>query len=165
LRVTSAAKNNEHYRENRKRRYKEQRLVVLEKRKQYYQENKSKIKLRMQLTQDRRRSRDRARRKLDPAFRAKQNISRRLRKLLSQDKHESTVKFLGCSVGCLKQWLSYQFEPGMTWDNYGEWHIDHVRPCASFDLTDPEQQKQCFHWTNLQPLWAVDNLKKGVRFN
>ena len=59
--------------------------------------------------------------------------------------------------------LESLFVPGMTWDNQGEWHIDHVIPCAAFDLTDPAQQSECFHYTNLQPLWAVDNLKKAAR--
>ena len=48
----------------------------------------------------------------------------------------------------------------MSWENMGEWHLDHIRPCASFDLTDPDQQRQCFHYSNLQPLWASDNLSK-----
>ena len=61
----------------------------------------------------------------------------------------------------LKAYLELQFTDGMTWENRGNWHIDHIRPCASFDLTDPEQQKQCFHYTNLQPLWAADNLAKS----
>jgi hypothetical protein len=64
----------------------------------------------------------------------------------------------------LRQHLEAQFTDGMSWDNYGRdgWHIDHIRPCASFDLTDPEQQRQCFHYTNLQPLWAADNIRKGA---
>jgi hypothetical protein len=60
-----------------------------------------------------------------------------------------------------------QFQEWMSWDNHGEWHIDHIRPCASFDLTDPKQLKECFHYTNLQPLSARDNLSKnslGFRF-
>ena len=53
----------------------------------------------------------------------------------------------------------------MNWDNYGQWHIDHIRPCASFNLLDPIEQKICFHYTNLQPLWAEDNLKKSNKEN
>ena len=52
----------------------------------------------------------------------------------------------------------------MSWDNYGKWHIDHVRPCSSFDLTDAKQQEECFHYTNLQPLWAAENLQKGSKW-
>jgi hypothetical protein len=78
-------------------------------------------------------------------------------------KSESTIELTGCTIDELRVHLSSLFLPGMTWDNYGKygWHIDHVKPCAAFDLTDPEQQKECFNYTNLQPLWAVDNLKKG----
>lgn len=52
----------------------------------------------------------------------------------------------------------------MSWENYGEWHIDHIKPCSSFDLSDPKQQKECFNYTNLQPLWAIDNLKKSYKY-
>ncbi len=53
----------------------------------------------------------------------------------------------------------------MTWENYGPvWHVDHIRPCAKFDLTDHDQQRACFHWTNLQPLFAKDNLQKNAKF-
>mgnify|MGYP001820701080 CR=1 FL=1 len=75
-------------------------------------------------------------------------------------KSKRTMELLGCSIEYLKQYLFEQFQDGMSWDNYGEWHIDHIRPCASFDLSDPKQQQACFHYTNLQPLWAIDNLKK-----
>ena len=53
----------------------------------------------------------------------------------------------------------------MTWENHGigGWHVDHIRPCADFNLLDPEQQRQCFHFTNLQPLWAWQNLQKSDR--
>lgn len=81
-------------------------------------------------------------------------------------KSASTAELLGCQIHELKEHLEMQFKPGMTWGNYGlkGWHIDHKRPCASFDLTDPTQQRKCFHYTNLQPLWEVDNLKKSDNY-
>jgi len=78
-------------------------------------------------------------------------------------KSHKTTKLVGCSVPHLRQHLEAQFTEGMTWDNHGEWHIDHIRPCASFDLADAEQQLECFNYTNLQPLWAKDNLAKGAK--
>jgi hypothetical protein len=81
------------------------------------------------------------------------------------DKSSRTLELLGCPIEALRAWFSYQFEEGMNWDNYGMhgWHMDHIKPCAAFDLTDLEEQKKCFHWTNLQPLWAKDNLSKGAK--
>ena len=76
-------------------------------------------------------------------------------------KSKRTEELLGCTIEEAKAHLASLFTDGMSWDNHGEWHIDHIRPCASFDLTDPEQQKQCCHYTNLQPLWAADNLAKS----
>ena len=60
-----------------------------------------------------------------------------------------------------KDWTQHLFQDNMTWDNYGEWHLDHVKPCASFDLSDSEQVKICFNWKNYQPLWGIDNLIKN----
>lgn len=78
-------------------------------------------------------------------------------------KSGSTIDLLGCSIEFFLQYIESKFLPGMTWNNHTRngWHIDHIIPCASFDLTDPEQQKKCFHYSNLQPLWAVDNLRKS----
>ena len=73
----------------------------------------------------------------------------------------STMVLLGCDMENFKEYMTALFTDGMSWDNHGEWHIDHIVPCAAFDLTDPEQQKICFHYTNLQPLWAADNLRKS----
>jgi len=72
------------------------------------------------------------------------------------------MKLVGCSIDQLKQHIEKQFKKGMSWDNWGiyGWHIDHIKPCASFDLTKESEQKKCFHYTNLQPLWAKENLKK-----
>jgi len=80
-------------------------------------------------------------------------------------KGAKTMDLIGCSVEYLMAYLESKFKPGMSWENYGSyWHIDHIRPCASFDLTDKEQQKICFHYTNLQPLEAIKNIKKGAKW-
>jgi len=76
-------------------------------------------------------------------------------------KSVKTIKLLGCSIEQLRKHLEKQFKSGMTWDNYGLWHIDHIRPCVKFDLSKPEEQARCFNYTNLQPLWAEENMKKG----
>jgi hypothetical protein len=105
----------------------------------------------------------------DIQYRLTVNLRGRLQKCLrgTVKKSEKTLAMLGCSLAQLIQHLESLFQPGMSWDNWGlyGWHIDHIRPCASFDLTDPEQQKACFHWSNLQPLWAVENILKGAREN
>jgi len=104
-------------------------------------------------------------------------IANRIRKRIFQvlkgkSKSALTMELLGCTLEFLRFYLESKFEPSMGWENYGNpngdhsncWHIDHIRPCASFDLSDPEQQKICFHYTNLQPLWAKDNLSKGCKY-
>lgn len=78
-------------------------------------------------------------------------------------KLNATEELLGCDIQFLKGFLKAKFSKGMSWDNWGEWHIDHVIPCAEFDLRDIGQQKQCFHYTNLQPKWAIDNLRKAAK--
>lgn len=82
-------------------------------------------------------------------------------------KSNVTLGLLGCSFAELKVHIEKQFQPGMDWPTVlaGKIHLDHKRPCASFDLTDAKQQRECFHYTNLQPLWAVDNLKKGATYS
>lgn len=100
--------------------------------------------------------------KEDPEFRLLNNLRNRVRIALKRaTKSGSTFDLLGCSPSELKLHMECQFQEGMTWENMGDWHIDHIRPCSSFDLTDPEQQKECFHYSNLQPLWAEDNLRKS----
>jgi len=102
----------------------------------------------------------------DVQHRLRRCLRASLRKALraqNGSKRESVLTYLGCSVQEFKRHLSSLFKPGMTWENHGDWHIDHIRPCASFDLTDPEQRTLCYHYTNLQPLWAGDNHRKGAR--
>lgn len=99
-------------------------------------------------------------------FRLKDLLRGRMKRMVGKlKKSSSAVKILGCSLVELKTHIESQFHPGMTWENhsFNGWHIDHKIPCASFDLNDAEQQKECFHYTNLQPLWAKDNLSKGSK--
>lgn len=103
----------------------------------------------------------------DPFYRAKQNLRSRIYRALKggEKKSAKTFVLLGCSPEHLKTHIEKQFRLGMNWGNYGSvWHIDHVRPCANFDLSDPAQQRDCFHFSNLQPLFAKENLSKGKTF-
>ena len=88
-------------------------------------------------------------------------------------KTECTFDLIGCSAPELKQFIESKFLDGMTWDNYGSdrdgtvekfWHIDHIKPVAVFDLTKEDHRKECFHFNNLQPLWAKDNWNKGKKY-
>jgi len=81
-------------------------------------------------------------------------------------KNNNIESLLGCNIDFLKKYIAKKFTKGMSWDNYGlyGWHIDHIKPCSSFDLTKPEQQKLCFHYSNLQPLWAKDNISKSNKY-
>lgn len=104
------------------------------------------------------------RRKIDLSFKLEGILRCRFKKALkTNSKSSSTLQLLGCSIPELKIYLENQFKPGMTWENHGLWHIDHIIPCCSFNLSLDEEQKKCFHYSNLQPLWAEENLKKGGR--
>ena len=102
------------------------------------------------------------RRRTDPNFKILTILRGRIKDVLKgHSKSDSTINILGCTIEELWIHLESKFTEGMTRQNHGKWHVDHIIPCASFDLTKPEQQVKCFHYTNLQPLWALDNLKKG----
>ncbi len=99
------------------------------------------------------------RKKLD--FRLTKSLRDRLYKAIKRDnKVDSSKELVGCSINKLKEHLENQFNSKMNWENYGKWHIDHIRPCNSFDLSNREQQKLCFHYLNLQPLWGTENNAK-----
>jgi hypothetical protein len=100
--------------------------------------------------------------KNNPAFKIARNARTRIWiALKGHIKSDSTMDLIGCSRKHLMSHLESQFQSGMTWANYGDWHVDHVKPCASFDLSSPGQQAKCFHYSNLQPLWAADNFQKS----
>lgn len=131
------------------------------------------------LKRDRRRALDRARSKSEkhrayareyerkryatnPQFMLARRLRNRIRKLAQRGKAgRGTMEILGCSFEQFKDHIASRFEKGMSWKNYGLWHIDHTEPCANFDLTDPNQVKQCFHFSNMRPLWATHNHLKG----
>ena len=103
--------------------------------------------------------------KTDPQYRLAYLLRIRLSQALAgRFKTGSAVQDLGCSIKELQTYLEAQWKPGMTWENHSKrgWHIDHIKPLASFDLTDRKQLLEAVHYTNLQPLWAADNLSKGA---
>jgi hypothetical protein len=112
----------------------------------------------------------RYKRENDINFKIRDNYRKRTYMALkSNSKKGYTLELLGCSIDQLKQYLESQFVENMNWDNYGfgndKWNIDHIIPCASFDLTLKENQYKCFHFTNLQPLWQIDNFEKKAKLD
>lgn len=100
--------------------------------------------------------------KADPIFRMTHNLGCGLRKAMKgTSKPKKTMELLGCSQEYLREHLSAQFTEGMTLENYGEWHIDHIQAVSLFDHNDPEQVAICWHYTNMQPMWAKDNIIKS----
>ena len=83
--------------------------------------------------------------------------------LKGNPKLSTTMKLIGCHIDLLKLHLQSKFKPGMSFSNYGKWHIDHIIPCARFDLTKKSEQEICFNYKNLQPLWAEENCSKGTK--
>lgn len=138
-----------------------------EKDKQYYNRHKEKIRKYKRewakLNRDRLNSKAKELRDKNMEYKLACNLRTRTSRALTKGKTGSAIKDLGCTVGELKLYLESKFQPGMTWDNYGRtgWHIDHVKPLANFDLTNPKEFKKAAHYTNLQPLWAEDNVRKS----
>ena len=107
------------------------------------------------------------RKKIDPGFKLSKTLRSRIGSALSSIKAKkkmNTMSLTGCDINFLKKHLEKQFTDGMTWQNHGEWHVDHIIPCASFDLTQKIEQQVCFNWRNLQPMWETDNLEKSDKY-
>ncbi len=163
--------NERYYSKNKdkiKKRLKEWYLENKEKRKERYKENS-----RMNYYKDKKKKMARVmayqkiKNKTDINWILRKRLRGRLQKALKGIiKSKRTMELLGVPhLDFLKAWLQSQFKEGMTWENRHLWHIDHIIPCSSFDLTKPEEQAKCFHYTNLQPLWASENLSKGNRIS
>jgi len=167
------------YRELYREEIKEGHVKRKEKRKQYRLENKDKIRISIKKYKTKNKHKlnksvnnyRKQRRKTDVNFKILCNLRNRLYFTIKHNtKSASTKELLGCTVKFLKRYLEARFTEGMTWSNYGtgyngkglkEWHIDHIRPCASFDLSKESEQRKCFHYSNSQPLWAKDNWNKS----
>jgi len=107
-------------------------------------------------------------RRTDVQFALRCRIRNHARKILlglpSFASRSHYLDLLGCRLSELASYLESKFLPGMSWDNRNLWHLDHIRPLKTFDLSDPTQLAAACHFTNLQPLWAADNLRKGYRW-
>jgi hypothetical protein len=106
------------------------------------------------------------RKKIDPTFKLIKNMRRRLNRFISFTyftKRSTTINLIGCTPNELKVFLEKKFKVNMSWENYGEWHIDHIIPLSSAK-TEEDLYKLC-HYTNLQPLWAKDNLSKSNKLD
>jgi hypothetical protein len=159
-----------------KLKYEKKKEEIKKSRREYYRKNPEKHKAvvkeyeKNNLTAVRARQRNRhsIRIKSDAEYKIVKRLRCRLNSALKASgarKTKGTEDLLGCSIVFFKSYTESKFLYGMNWGNYTffGWHIDHIKPCASFDLTNEDEQKKCFHYTNLQPLWWRDNLTKGAK--
>lgn len=106
----------------------------------------------------------------NPQMRLRTRLNTRISHALKVEgirKKSTTAEMLGCSIAEFKKHISENWDEDMNWENYGQggWHVDHLRPCISFDLSDEAQQKVCFNWRNLFPMWGEDNIEKSDRYD
>lgn len=146
--------------------------------KNYYNKNKGKYRKNARAwyakEEVKKRCRDKfkERMKTDQQFAMQNRLRYRLRHVIDavgdkKYKYASAPKLVGCDIATLEKHIESLFTEGMTWELFmnGEIHIDHIKPCVLFNLTDFQQQKECFHYTNLQPLWKKDNMSKNATYN
>jgi hypothetical protein len=131
----------------------------------WYKNNVEHVRIYNQKNRNRRRKYQRDRRETDVNYRLRINLRNRLHGALRGNyKAGSAVRDLGCTIPELRSKLESQFAEGMNWDNYGEWHIDHIKPLSKFNLANRQDCLEAFHFSNLQPLWKKDNLQKSDRY-
>lgn len=100
-------------------------------------------------------------RKTDMSFKITTNLRNRVRKAIKGiNKSKTTIELIGCNIEEFMIHIERQFKKGMTWENYGEWELDHIKPCCSFDLLKESEQKKCFNYSNSQPLWKKEHREK-----
>ncbi len=153
--------NKEKYLNYSKEYYKQNKDYFFIYNKEYRENNVSKYKKYKQENKDKINKYQKKRRDNDPLFKLKCYLRTRVYSILKENKDKSTEKLLGDSFGRVKKYIESTFTEGMTWENYGEWHVDHKIPLASANTKN--EVEKLFHYTNLQALWATDNLSKGSK--
>lgn len=164
--------NKQEEKERKRLYYLENKEKILERCRKYRKNNKKKLNEYQYIYRNKNKERVNERTRKNEKKRYGSDIQYKLRHVLRVRLHDalkgrcksgSAVQDLGCPVDELKKHLEAQFQSGMTWDNWSTdgWHVDHIVPLSRFDLTNRDQLLKAIHFTNLQPLWAEDNLKKG----
>jgi translation elongation factor EF-4 len=155
--------------EERKKYYEKNKERFLKYTKEYIEANREKHRIREKNWRQRNKNKIKEKRKKRakqfPSLKLKNTISRRILAILKKNKitkKDNTSKLLGTDIETAKKWIESQFTGEMSWENHGKiWHIDHIKPCCSFDLTDISQQYECFNYKNLRPLLKEENLRKA----
>ena len=158
--------------------YKNNKVMLLEKNKQYRIDNNATINEQRKNYRNRpevkehiqqksksylpkRKEAIKLKRKTDVNFQLKEILRSKVHKML-KNQPTSYINIIGCNIDFLKKWIAFRFDSNMTWENIGSyWHIDHILPINKFDLTKSENINICFHWTNLQPLQSLENISKS----
>ena len=141
----------------------------------YYYNNRNEIRKKQKIYEQKTRKKRREyfrkwenhKMKTDPIYRIRKILNNRLRaafKNVNGKKSKSILELCGAGLELVKQHIENQFKPGMSWQNHGKWHIDHIKPVSSFNLLNEEEIKKACHYTNLQPLWALENLRKSNNY-
>jgi hypothetical protein len=141
-----------------KKYYQENANRIKERRKQYRQENADKVRETKKQYQNERRN-------SDPLYKMIHNLRRRVYsycRAIKVNKSTRTKQMIGVDLTIFKSYMESKFQEGMTWENYGQWHIDHIKPLSL--ATTEQEVVELNHYTNLQPLWAVDNIKKSNKY-
>jgi len=152
--------------------YEKDKVNIIKKQLEYYHKNKVKISLyrkkyrqvNKEMIKIREKKYRQHRLKTDRIYKIRKLLRDRINCALGKNyKKTKSLELIGCTVQELKQYLENKFKQGMSWSNHGinSWHIDHIKPLAVFNLENVNEQKKAFHYTNLQPLWAHENLKKN----
>jgi hypothetical protein len=175
------SENKKSFLEKSKEYYQNNKVARLKSSKDYYEQNKEKIKSRVHKYNKENKEKIAVRKKnyyntttkkrleTEPELKIKFNLRKRVWQSIKTQgtfKRKATLELLGCeNISIVRQHIENQFKKGMCWENYGQWHIDHIYPVSKFDLTNLEEQKKAFNYKNLQPLWAKENLQKGAKVN